>query len=127
MTPEEFEQLVAQKSDVSQILNQVAVTANTSATMSLGGTEIIFLSIVLPITHYIIKEIGLPWLSEVKNYSELWRSKVNLWIDEQYRKQGIDQNQAKIVGEELRKQLEATTDPQLRSSWERLLELVGKD
>jgi hypothetical protein len=127
MTPEEFEQLVAQKSDVSQILNQVAGTANTSATMSLGGTEIIFLSIVLPITHYIIKEIGLPWLSEVKNYSELWRSKVNLWIDEQYRQQGIDQNQAKIVGEELRKQLEATTDPQLRSSWEKLFELVGKD
>lgn len=120
MTQEEFKQIVSQEAPVLKTLRGVALTADVSPTMDFGVTEIIFLSIVLPMTSYIVKEIGLPWLHEAQRYSELWRFRLDRWIDEQYQNQQIDINQARIAGEELRRQLEETTDPEIRAAWERV-------
>lgn len=124
MTQEDFQQIVKQEPEVLRSLQRVAISANQSPTMDFGVSEVILLSIVIPMTSYLIREIGLPWLYEAKRYSELWRLKLDTWIDQQYEKAGIDKEQAKIAGEGLRQELESTQD---HSSWERVYNLLKGD
>jgi hypothetical protein len=121
MTQQLLTPILEQELTVAKALKRAAVSAHTSATMDFGVSEMILLSIVLPLTSYIVKEIGLPWLSEAQRYSELWRLKVDDWIAQQYHQNGLDQQQAQLASEELRKELETTQD---REAWERVLKLL---
>jgi hypothetical protein len=116
MTESSFLAIVQQEPTVLKSLQRVA-ESDKPPTLTLGGGEIILLSIVLPMTAYVVREIGLPWLSTLAEYSNLWREKVDLWIDRQYERSGIDRDRAKIAAAELRKELDTTQD---RDAWERL-------
>ncbi len=66
----------------------------------------------------------MPWLYEVKRFSELYRQKFHRWIDEQYRKQGFDPDAPEAAGDALCEELKKTTDAGARASWERLKDLL---
>jgi hypothetical protein len=116
MTESNLLEIVQQETEVLKSLRRVAESDNPP-TLTLGGSEIILLSVVLPMTAYVVREIGLPWLSTLSEYSNLWREKVDLWINQQYEESGIDRDRAKIAAAELRKELDATQD---RDAWERV-------
>jgi hypothetical protein len=116
MTESNFLAIAQQEPAVLRSLQRVA-ESDKPPTLTLGGGEIILLSIVLPMTAYVVREIGLPWLSTLAEYSNLWREKVDLWIDRQYERSEIDRDRAKIAAAELRKELDTTQD---RDAWERL-------
>lgn len=116
MTESNFLAIAQQEPEVLRSLQRVA-ESDKPPTLTLGGGEIILLSIVLPMTAYVVREIGLPWLSTLAEYSNLWREKVDLWIDLQYERSGIDRDRAKIAAAELRKELDTTQD---RDAWERV-------
>lgn len=124
MIEQKFRQIIQQELTVSQSLKKIAFDLDNSATMDFGISEAILLSTLLPLTSYVIREIGLPWLHEVKRYSELWRLKFDTWIDQQYKDNNIDKEQARLAGDKLRAELEATTDPQLQASWQRVTQLL---
>jgi len=52
--------------------------------------EAAVVALMFPIVQYIVVQIGLPWLHELKRYSEVQRQKVHEWIDEQSRAEGLD-------------------------------------
>jgi hypothetical protein len=80
--------------------------------------------LMFPVVRYIVVHIGLPWLYELKRYSELQRRKVHQWIDERSRAEGIDPDAAEAASEALCRELEQTTGDSARASWERLAELM---
>jgi len=80
--------------------------------------------LMFPIVKYVLVEIGLPWLYELKRYSELQRQKLHTWIDEQARRQGIDPEAAEAASDALCTSLEQTTDAAARSAWEQLARLL---
>ncbi len=85
-------------------------------------------ALMFPIVQYIVVQIGLPWLYELKRYSELQRRKVHQWIDERSRAEGLDPDAAEAASEALCQELEETTGASARVSWEHLAELLsGKD
>lgn len=116
MTESNLLEIAQQEPAVLRSLQRVA-ESNSPPTLTLGSGEIILLSVVLPMTAYVVREIGLPWLSTLAEYSNLWREKVDLWIDRQYERSGIDRDRAKIAAAELRKELDTTQD---RDAWERV-------
>jgi hypothetical protein len=91
--------------------------------------EAAVVALMFPIVQYIVVHIGLPWLYELKLYSELQRQKVHQWIDERSRAEGLDPDAAEAASETLFQELEGTTDASARASWERLAKLLkaGKD
>ena len=86
-------------------------------------TEAAVVALMFPVVRYVLVHIGLPWLYELKRYSELQRLKVLGWIDERYAEEGLDPDAAEAAGDALCRQLEATTDADARSAWERLRDL----
>jgi hypothetical protein len=86
--------------------------------------EAAVVALMFPIVRYIVVQIGLPWLHELKRYSELQRQKVHKWIDEQSRAEGLDPDAAEAASEALCKELEQTTNASARASWERLAQLM---
>jgi hypothetical protein len=121
MTESKFLAIAQQEPEVLRSLQRVAISANLTPTLDLGASGIILLSMVLPMTGYVVREIGLPWLSTLAEYSNLWRAKVDAWIEEQYSLSGIDRDRAKIAAAELRHELDITKD---RDGWERVSKLL---
>lgn len=83
-----------------------------------------------------ISEILIPWqrrrftIAVLPDFCVfLRRQKFHLWVDEQYRKHGLDPDRIEAAGETLRKELEAVTEKSAQQSWERLAGLLkaGKD
>ena len=77
--------------------------------------EAAVVALMFPIVRYIVVQIGLPWLYELKRYSELRRQKVHEWIDERSRAEGLDPDAAEAASEALCKELEQTTDASARA------------
>jgi hypothetical protein len=86
--------------------------------------EAAVVALMLPIVRYIVVQIGLPWLHELKRYSELQRQTVHQWIDERSRAEGLDPDAAEAASDALCRELEQTTSASARASWERLGELL---
>ena len=79
---------------------------------------------MFPIIRYVLHDIGLPWLSELRRYSELQRRRVHDWIDSQYQPHGFDPDQAEAASDALLDELEQTTDERARASWQQLAALI---
>jgi hypothetical protein len=88
-------------------------------------TEAAVVTLMFPIAKYVLTQIGLPWLYELKRYSELQRLKFHAWIDEKYREEGFDPDAAEAAGDALMQELEQTTDAAARGAWERLTDLFS--
>ena len=86
--------------------------------------EAAVVALMFPIVRYIVVQIGLPWLHELKRYSELQRQKVHQWIDERSRAEGLDPDAAEAASDALCRELEQTTSASARDSWQRLAELL---
>ena len=87
--------------------------------------ELVSAALLYPVAYFIIKEIGLPWLYELKVYSDLWRTKFHVWIEQQYKENHVTQQRAKIAGEVIRKELERLSGDS-RKSFEQLLEVLSR-
>lgn len=82
-------------------------------------------ALMFPIAKYVLTNLGLPWLYELRRYSELQRQKLHAWIDEKHREEGFDPDAAEAAGDALLEELEQTTDVAARVAWQRLTELIG--
>ena len=94
-----------------------------SSPMVVASALIVF----FPIVNRIVRRIGLPWLSSLERYSELWRMEFDWWVDKQYKKRGFDPVAAKAASEALAEELQNTTDAEARRAWERLAALLSKE
>ena len=75
----------------------------------------------------IYEQYGLPWLNELRRYSELHRRRFHDWIDANYRKHDLDPDAAEAAGEKLLDDLQAVTDADARKAWQRLADLMAQD
>ena len=125
MTREEFQQLLFDDPALAKPLRKAVAAIPPRVVETFGTpTELATIAALLPVVSYIVKEIGLPWLSEAKRYSELWRQKFHHWIEDQYAEHGIHPYAVESSGNALRRELEAITDADARKSWERFAELL---
>ncbi|MDP2898780.1 MAG: hypothetical protein Q8Q12_19760 [bacterium] len=132
MTFDEFRGFVEAEPRLAGSLKRAAAAAQAPAqtksfdffsTMALTTVLIMF----FPIVNRILRRIGLPWLSSLERYSELWRMEFDWWVDKRYKKRGFDPVAAKAASEALAEELQKTTDAQARTAWERLVALLSKE
>ena len=122
MTQEEFQKFVARDAHVADPLGRAARKMQPA---QFGvATEAAAVVALFPVVQYILTNFGLPWLSELRRYSELQRLGIHDWIDEHYREHGYDPDAAEASSDALVDELEATTDAQSRQSWEKLAGLL---
>ncbi len=124
MTTEEFQEIVSQDPVLAKPIVQAAQSARPQQ-YGVGAGEAALLVFIFPVAQFILTEIGLPWLYEAKRYAELWRLKFHKWIDTEYKKHGLDPDQAEAAGDELREKLVEITDAKPRKIWERFSKLMG--
>jgi hypothetical protein len=84
----------------------------------------VIIALMFPVVSFVLREIGLPWKSEAKSYADLWRAKYRRWIDEQTDELDLHPYAVEAAGTELRRQLAATSDIDVRGSWEQLSNLL---
>lgn len=125
MNQQQFQEIVAEDPHLSGPIGRAA-TAGQSQQYSLV-IEASLVTLMFPLVKYVLTQIGLPWLKEVKRYSELQRQKLHAWIDEKYREEGFDPDAAEAASDTLLAELEQTTDTAARSAWERLTGLIVVD
>ncbi len=87
-------------------------------------TEMATLVLLFPLVRFILMEIGLPWLTTAKKYSELQRRRVEDWVDRKATTHGLDPDQVEAASRELVAELERTTGADARSQWEQLEKLL---
>lgn len=122
MNRDEFQEAMAADPNLSSPIERAALVAKPKRMGLVLETAVV--TLMFPIVRYALVEIGLPWLYEAGRYTELWRQKFHLWIDEQYRREGFDPDDAEAASEVLREELERITDTSARASWEHLAELM---
>ncbi len=123
MNRQQFQAAVAGDAHLREVM-QRAAQAGRPPQFALV-TEAAVVALMFPLARYVLRSFVLPWLHELKRYSELQRQKFHAWIDEKYREEGFDPDAAEAAGDALMQELEQTTDADARSSWERLRELIG--
>ncbi len=102
----------------------IARAAGAGPTRQFGApTELATIALMFPIVKYVLTNIGLPWLYELKRYSEFQRQKVHDWIDRSYREEGFDPEAAEAAGDALCEQLDHVTTAEAQTAWERFAEL----
>ncbi len=101
-----------------------AARAGQTRQFNLPLPEAAVVVLMFPIVKFMLTNIGLPWLYEVKRYSELQRRKVHDWIDQKYREERIDPDAAEAASDALCEQLEQTTGAAAQAAWERLAALM---
>jgi hypothetical protein len=121
MDQQEFAATVAADPNLSGPIERAAQAAGPEQYSLVAGAAVV---LMFPIARYVLVEIGLPWLYELRRYSDLWRQKFHTWVDEQAVKQGLDPDAVEAAGDALRAELEKTTDRSARRSWERLATLL---
>ncbi len=122
MTRDEFAEAV--KADPQLAGPIQAAAGGAIRTRSFGMmSEAAVIALMFPIAKHLLTQFALPWLSELGRYSELQRQKVHEWIDEKYRDEGFDPQQAEAASDALIERLELTTDRSARTAWERLVGL----
>ncbi len=122
MDRDQFLRIISNDPQLGDPINQAA-KAGQSKQFSVI-TEAAVVALMFPIVNYLLTRIGLPWLYELKRYSELQRKKVHNWIDERYREEGFDPDAAEAASDALCEHLEQTTDAGARAAWERLAGLM---
>ncbi len=130
MNSEEFEKIIYRNPNLKHSLREVlhSVTSREKTrgvfedTASLASIVALF-----PLVVFIVKEIGLPWLHEVKRYSDLWRENFHAWVNLQYQEYGRDPVATKAAGDALRSELEKLVDDDVKKSWEHLAELLDQE
>ena len=133
MTFDEFEGFVKNEPELKQSLEKAASGMRFSNSETLGFDPVSTVAglgalvILFPVVNNIVRNIGLPWLDTLKNYSELWRKQVEKWIDEQYEQRGFDPGLARASSESVLKELQETTDDEAKKAWQRLLDVMKKE
>ncbi len=121
MTREEFQQLILADPHLADPIRAAAASAGTASQKQFGiMTEVALIALMFPVARFLLTQIGLPWLSELGRYSELQRRRVHQWIDDRYRDEGFDPEQAEAASDALIERLEATTDRSARNAWQGL-------
>ena len=128
MNRNEFAATIAADPNLSEPIARAGQAARPGQQFSMVA-EAAAVALMFPIVQYIVVQIGLPWLYELKRYSELQRQKVHQWIDERSRAEGLDPDAAEAASDALCRELEQTTTASARESWQRLADLLkaGED
>lgn len=122
MTPDEFQTFADANPAVNAAL-QSAISATPTRSYT-GLTEATALVLFFPLARFLLTEIGLPWLTTLKRYSEVQRQQVESWIDGEALGQDLDPDQVEAASRQLMEELEASQDIGARQQWERLTELL---
>ena len=122
MTPDEF-QVFAEANPAVRAALQGAISATPSSSYT-GLTEAAVLVLFFPLARYLLTEIGLPWLTSLKRYSDVQRQRVERWIDSEALGQGLDPDQVEAASKQLMEELEKSQDIGAQQQWERLAELL---
>jgi hypothetical protein len=122
MDRDEFERILSNDPHLSGPIRRAAGVASKERYGLI--MEAAIMALMFPIVKYLLTNIGLPWLQELKRYSELQRRKVHEWIDEKCRAEGFNPDAAEPASDALCEQLERTTDAAARASWDHLAELM---
>jgi hypothetical protein len=122
MTPNEFAATIAADPNLSEPIARAGQTARPGQYSVVA--EMAVIAVMFPIVKFVVVQIGLPWVYELKRYSELQRQKVHHWIDERSRDEGLDPDTAEAASDALCRELEQTTSASARESWQRLAELL---
>ncbi len=129
MTREEFPRVVAAEPLVRGVVERAGRAGRKrSITREFGlVTETAAVALMFPIVQYVLVNIGLPWLSELKRYSELQRQKVHAWIDECFLEEGLEPDAAEAASNAFCRELEETTAADARAAWEHMAKLMRKE
>jgi hypothetical protein len=129
MTREEFQRIVATEPQVRGVVERAGRAGSKASTTRQFAfvAEAAAVALMFPIARYVLVNIGLPWLSELKRYSELQRQKVHAWIDECFLAEGLDPYVAEAASNAFCQELEQTTAADARAAWERLADLMRKE
>jgi hypothetical protein len=122
MTDEAFQEIVSQDAHLFAPLRRAAGKLRPQQFHVVA--EAAAVALLFPLVQYVLTTIGLPWLGELRRYSELQRQRVHEWIDRNHRQHGLDPDAAEQASDSLLEDLEATTDGLTRRSWENLLQVV---
>ena len=122
MTPDEFQAFAEANPAVRAALQGVLSTTPTRSYT--GITEAAALVLLFPLARFLLTEIGLPWLTTLKHYSEAQRKRVERWIDSEAQGHGLDPDQIEEASKRLMDELEKSQDVGTRRQWERLTELL---
>jgi hypothetical protein len=125
MDSDEFRRLVFADRELGETVREAARAGRPQQYSVV--TEAMVIALMFPIVAYVVKNIGLPWLYELKRYSELQRSRVHQWIDERHRDEGFDPDAAEAASDALLEKLESTTNQTARAAWQRLAELLKEE
>jgi hypothetical protein len=122
MTGEEFETYI--RAD-ARLAGPVSAAAGKLAPAQYSlVVEAALVAAFFPIAQFILVRIGLPWLNELRRYSELHRQRFHDWIDGEYRKHDLDPDAAEAAGKKLLDDLQAVTDADACQAWQRLADLL---
>jgi len=129
MTGEEFEAYI--RAD-ARLAGPVSAAAGKLASAQYGTVVDATVAAALvaaffPIAQFILVRIGLPWLNELRRYSELHRRRFHDWIDGEYSKHNRNADAAEAAGDKLLDDLQAVTDADARKAWQRLADLMAQD
>jgi len=124
VTPDEFKAFAEVNPSVNAAL-QSAISATPTRSYT-GLTEATALVLLFPLVRFLLTEIGLPWLTSLKRYSEVQRQRVESWIDNEALGLGLglDPDQVEAASRQLMEELEKSQDIGARQQWERLTELL---
>ena len=122
MTPDEF-QAFAEANPAVRAALQGALPATPSRSYT-GLTEAAALVLLFPLARFLLTEIGLPWLTTLKRYSEVQRQRVERWIDNEAQGHGLDPDRVEEASKRLMEELEKSQDIGARQQWERLAEQI---
>ena len=129
MTQDEFRTYVEDNPELLRLIKHAFRSANESSKSFSGGDAALIL-MMWPTAHFVISQVlvklGLPWLSVLESYSELYRHKAERYIDEKYKAAGIDRDAARLVSEKLISEIAATKDAHEKKQWENLFQYFDK-
>ncbi|MDA1052865.1 MAG: hypothetical protein O3C40_20625, partial [Planctomycetota bacterium] len=121
MNREEFETIVLADPKLAEPIRAAAGTTQRQYSVI---AEAAVIALMFPVVKLLLTRIGLPWLAELGRYSELQRQRLHEWIDDKYREEDLDPEQAEAASDALIAHLGSTTDRTARSAWERLAALL---
>lgn len=124
MQAEEFQTFLFDHEVVRDALYQALATRPARGFGTV--TDVAALVLLFPLIRFMLMEIGLPWLTTLKRYSELQRRQVEDWIDRQAESKGLNPEALEAASRKLIQELERTSEARARKQWERLRELLRK-
>lgn len=124
MNKSQFETIVLANPQLAEPLRKAAKAGQPQQFGLLLDAAVV--ALMFPIAKFILTNFAVPWLHELKRYSELERQKVHEWIDEKYHEEGFDPDAAEAASDALCDHLEQTTNAATRAAWGRLAELMKK-